>query len=218
MKFKLSLLAAALLAAFSSSASAADMAVKAPPAVAPVVNWTGGYIGAFAGYHWGRVTQSGCAGICPTSGDGPEIWVGGVQAGYDWQMPNNWVIGVQARIPVVAEDHDVTLGGAKFKQDPKFQAFISGRLGYAMNNWLPYVVVGGGFARNELIGPAGSDTATHVGLGAGLGIEYRLARNWSLDLRYMYVSFSKETYNLGGGPEKFGDNSSNVLAAINYRF
>ena len=36
-------------------ALAADMPVKAPYA-APVFNWTGFYIGAHAGYAWGRVT------------------------------------------------------------------------------------------------------------------------------------------------------------------
>jgi outer membrane immunogenic protein len=220
MKFRLSFVAAALFAALSGTASAADMAVKAPPIVTPIApTWTGWYVGAFAGYHWGNVTQSGCVGvICPSSGDNVNLWYGGLQAGYDWQMANNWVFGVQVRIPLAAESQTVNAGGVNFTVDPKYQAFVSGRVGYAINNWLPYVAFGGGLARNEISGFGASDTNTHVGFGIGGGIEYRLARNWSIDLRYMYAVFSKEEYNFGVPGENFGDKSSNVTLAINYRF
>jgi opacity protein-like surface antigen len=219
MKFRMIALATALFAAMSGVASAADMPTKAPPRyVDPVVNWTGPYIGAFVGYHAGRTTQSGCVGICPSSSDAPNVWYGGVQAGYDWQMPNNWVFGLQARLPVVAEDNDVTIAGVNFETRSRFQAAASARLGYATGMWLPYANVGIAVARNRITGPGGSDTNTHFGVGAGAGIEYRLSRNWSVDLRYMYAVFFKETYNIGGGPEKFGDNSSNVTLAVNYRF
>ena len=219
MKFRIGIFAWAMFAALSGQASAADMPVKAPPprVVDPVVNWTGWYVGAFVGYHWGKITQSGCAGICP-SGDDPNIWAGGVQAGYDWHMPNNWVFGLQARIPVVAEHDTVIATGTPFSVKPRFQAYGSARLGYAMGTWLPYANLAIGVANNKLSGLGASDSATHFVLGGGVGVEYRLARNWSVDLRYMYASFLKETYNLGVPGEKFGDNSSNVTLAINYRF
>jgi opacity protein-like surface antigen len=218
MKLRLSVIAVAIFALLGGQAVAADMAVKAPRYVDPVVNWTGGYVGGFVGYHWGNITQSGCTGICPGSGDNVDVWYGGLQVGYDWQMPNNWVFGLQARVPVIAQDEHLSIGGTSFHEKPRFQATASARLGYAMGMWLPYVNVGVGVSNNKIEGPAGSDTNTHFGLGAGAGVEYRLARNWSVDLRYMYATFFKEAYNLGGGPEKFGDNSSNVTLAINYRF
>jgi outer membrane immunogenic protein len=221
MKFRIGIFALAMVTALSGQATAADMAVKATPrVVTPVMNWTGWYVGAFVGYHWGNITESGCVGICP-SGDDPRMWYGGLQAGYDWHMPNNWVFGLQARIPVIAEDDTVIATGVPFRVKPRFQAFGSARLGYAMGpmgEWLPYVAAGVGVARNTLSGLGASDSATHVGFGAGLGVEYRVARNWSVDLRYMYATFPKETYNLGVPGEKFGDNSSNVTLAVNYRF
>jgi outer membrane immunogenic protein len=38
----------------AGSASASDMPLKAPPAPAPVYNWTGFYVGGNVGYGWGR--------------------------------------------------------------------------------------------------------------------------------------------------------------------
>src|SRR5450631_2597535 len=44
---------------FVNSASAADMPTKAPaPMMAPVYNWTGFYVGANAGYAWGRASTA----------------------------------------------------------------------------------------------------------------------------------------------------------------
>jgi outer membrane immunogenic protein len=222
MRFRSTFVAVMALVLISAPAVAADMPVKAQPYAAPALaaTWTGPYVGAFVGYHWGDITQSGCVGLCP---DGQQIRVGfgGVQLGYDWQMPNNWVIGLSARIPVASGEQTVSLApGIDFREKPEFEAFFTARAGYAMGNWLPYLAFGGGFARNRIYsGVTGiEDSATHTGIGGGAGIEYRLAHNWSVDLRYMYAVFSKETYDLGGGPEQFGDESSNVMFAVNYRF
>jgi ABC-type transport system substrate-binding protein len=46
-------LALTALAALTGQAVAADMAVKAPPPVVPIMTWTGFYVGANAGYNWG---------------------------------------------------------------------------------------------------------------------------------------------------------------------
>lgn len=221
MKLRLVVAATAMCVSLSGTAMAADMAVKASRQVEPVVAvaapWTGGYVGAFGGYHWGDITQSGCAGICPGGGDNVNVWFGGLQFGYDWQLPNNWVVGLAARVPVLAQDQTVTLAGFAFEVEPRFQATLTGRVGYAMGNVLPYLAIGAAFSKNKIRGPFGSDSATHLGFGGGFGVEYRFAQNWSVDLRYMYASFGKETYNLGGGPQQFGDRSSNVMVGINYR-
>ena len=49
---KLALAAAAIFALFAGPASAADMAVKARPVVAPVFSWTGFYAGLNAVGGW----------------------------------------------------------------------------------------------------------------------------------------------------------------------
>ena len=91
------------LAAFTGSASAADLAArpytKAPVAVAPAYNWTGFYIvGGGGGGIWsanGGVdsTATGACIICTNTRTGGDGWFGTVGAGYDWQSAA-WVFGI----------------------------------------------------------------------------------------------------------------------------
>src|SRR6201995_228600 len=98
-------LASAMLLGGIGSASAADMAVKAMPPPAPIWNWTGFYIGGSVGGIWNDthndIYPTGCfltsvlCGLGPTPGvnairsdtsrfnDGR--FIGGGQAGYNWQ-------------------------------------------------------------------------------------------------------------------------------------
>ncbi len=95
------LLALTAVAAFTGSASAADMArpyVKAPPPIlAP--SWTGFYIfGGAGGGLWAAdsnvVTNPGGIAITRDQRLGGSGWYGTVGAGYDWQFNSNWVAGV----------------------------------------------------------------------------------------------------------------------------
>jgi outer membrane immunogenic protein len=98
---------AGLLAA--SAAVAADMPVKAPPAVvATVYNWTGLYIGVNAGYGWSHeaINLTGdpvtvgptfiIPGGVPTSiAKNPKGFIGGAQIGYNYQT-GRWLLGFEA--------------------------------------------------------------------------------------------------------------------------
>jgi len=93
--------------AIISSASAADLPVKAPPLapiMAPVWNWNGFYIGINGGYSWGHSSRdlnffnplNGVA-LATGTGGGRDMDGGlfGGQIGYNWQM-TNWVFGIEA--------------------------------------------------------------------------------------------------------------------------
>ncbi|TPQ36285.1 hypothetical protein C2U70_13100 [Bradyrhizobium guangdongense] len=101
---------AAAVSLFATGAMAADMApryAKAPPIVDPVWSWTGFYIGANAGYSWGRSntdvsyfnTATGLP-IAPPAGSITNARfdmngaIAGGQAGYNWQR-DNWVFGIE---------------------------------------------------------------------------------------------------------------------------
>jgi outer membrane immunogenic protein len=97
------------------SASAADMAVKAPPPPpAPVYSWTGWYVGGNVGYSWnGSDTYVAGTGNVETiiafppetaslpfafsaaQNDGLKGVIGGAQLGYNYQFGPNWVLGFE---------------------------------------------------------------------------------------------------------------------------
>jgi len=92
------------LAAFTASASAADLGArpyaKAPAPVLAAPSWTGFYIfGGGGGGLWsanGGVdnTATGVCIICTNTRTGGDGWFGTVGAGYDWQTGPAWVFGI----------------------------------------------------------------------------------------------------------------------------
>jgi outer membrane immunogenic protein len=111
-----SLLGAAFILSASGSAIAADMAVKAPPPLpAPVLTWTGFYGGIQLGGGWSDEAVNYSAndpasarifnGTNPFPGNQPLAtsnsisrsgFVGGFEAGYNWQVGSNWLLGLEA--------------------------------------------------------------------------------------------------------------------------
>jgi opacity protein-like surface antigen len=92
---KAQLLASAAIVALIAAgpALAADLPLKAPPPVIAAWNWSGFYIGGHGGYGWGHNSQTDIndpffAGKFPrfnVPGFDPKGFLGGVQAGANWQ-------------------------------------------------------------------------------------------------------------------------------------
>jgi outer membrane immunogenic protein len=98
------------LAAAMPSATAADMAVKAPVYKAPPVyidpwNWTGFYVGVNVGYSWGRSrtdatffnNTTGAVLLASSNSFNLNGWLGGGQIGFNWQT-GVFVGGLEADI------------------------------------------------------------------------------------------------------------------------
>lgn len=159
MYMKSTIAAAALLAA-TSLASAADMAVKARPIVAPapVWSWTGFYIGAHVGAGWGE-TESALTGFSvvpaiippatfgiPFNQNSRSGFLGGVQAGYNWQ--SGWaVFGVQgdfAGADIKGTTPCALIAVLTCTSKSDWLATVSGRLGaVVLDRGLVYVKGGG---------------------------------------------------------------------------
>src|SRR5215467_8309527 len=109
----------AAIALIGTHAFAADIGVKAPlPPPTPVYNWTGFYVGGNAGVGLGTfktdfnasgntvdtLTISGTPEVALTAavaGSGfdevyPAGFIGGGQAGFNWQLSPIWVVGAEA--------------------------------------------------------------------------------------------------------------------------
>ena len=128
--FRCAVLAAVAAIGFASIATAADMAVKAPPIApvgAPTHSWTGCYIGANGGYAWNNGKSSyrdpnttadpinglGPATIPTPTDTGGNSWIGGGQVGCNWQANPLVVLGVEADIDALhASGSAATVGPA----------------------------------------------------------------------------------------------------------
>ena len=102
---KLAIAVLAALAALAVPAFAADMALKAPPVVAPVFNWTGWYAGLNVGGSFGeaRDTLNVTGGVPASSSPCAHLdgVIGGGQIGYNW-LSGNLLFGLEANIKAAA--------------------------------------------------------------------------------------------------------------------
>ncbi len=200
--------AAALVAAgWTASAAAADLnyGQRAPYTVNQPLNaysWAGPYLGGNVGYAWGSVDNN------PAK---PSGFIGGVQAGYNFQS-GPWVFGVEGDIQ--ASGADDTFAPWKFS-NPWFGT-LRGRAGYALNNVLFYGTAGLSFG--ELRGQTFGWTESHVTAGwtIGAGAEVGFTPNWSAKLEYLYIDLSTSQFAITGVSN--GYSASVVRAGVNYRF
>ncbi len=209
---------AAFLALFtiSGAASAQDIV-----ATSSGNRWAGFYIGINAGAAISTTCNSwtlngpGNPGAFNTR-DCPNrtAFVGGVQIGYDFQI-DNIVLGLGLDYDFYSahtENKSLTTfvpavpGGTYTfhgKVSPDGFGIIGPRIGYAIDNWLPYIRAGAVFTSGSsnstasYTGPSGSATFTggrnykSHGFGVGAGVDYALPQNLSLRAEYTYVSIGK---------------------------
>lgn len=193
--------ALALLAALGIFASAA--AAQYIPQTGRAI-WQGPYVGANLGYQWSAITGNSAR---------PSGFVGGAQAGYNWQS-NQFVLGAETDIQFSGSED--TFAPWKFS-NPWFGT-LRGRAGYAISNILIYAT--GGFAygsvRVESSLTGASETKLHPGWVIGAGMEVALTTNWSARAEYLYVDLSDRSYGLTGTSN--GVESSLLRFGVNYRF
>jgi outer membrane immunogenic protein len=196
----------ALALAATASARAADLGYRAPYTVNQPLNaysWAGPYLGGTLGYEWGTVSRN------PTK---PSGFVGGVTAGYNWQLNSPWVFGIEGDIQATGADD--TFAPWKFS-NPWFGT-VRGRAGYAFSNILVYGTAG--LAFGELRGQTFGVTETHTTAGwtAGLGAEVGFAPHWSAKIEYLYVDLSDSAFAITGVSN--GYRSNMIRAGVNYHF
>jgi len=214
---KLLLASVGMLALGVASASAADISRRVAPAPAQAVyvapfSWTGAYVGINGGYGWGNSSFSTPfpSGSFDTSGG----LVGGT-LGYNWQV-NQIVFGLEGDIDASWIKGSGTCGGLSCQTKNTWLGTARGRLGYAVDRFLPYVT--GGLAVgdiNNTITGIGSANETKAGWTAGGGLEYAFNGPWSVKAEYLYVDLGRGGA-IGGSNAKFQTNI--VRAGLNYRF
>jgi outer membrane immunogenic protein len=137
-------------------------------------------------------------------------FIGGT-AGHNWQH-RNWVFGLEGDISyswiegATSSNPTWNCNVANGCQaEVNWFATLRGRVGYAVDAWLPYVTGGLAYGNVHLrIENCGCDTdIQRAGWTVGGGVERRLNRGWSAKLEYLHVDFGDfffQTFNPGAIP------------------
>ena len=241
---KLGLAAAVSIAVACTGAAAvaADLppAYKAPvKAIAPAAGWTGLYIGGNVGYGW----DSGSTGISAAAIDpalapalasfvGAGLYpaalspsargvIGGGQIGYNWQLPSQWLIGLEADLQgsgiegsdsqTQSGNHDTISTGVTKSID--WFGTVRGRVGFLVTpQWLLYGTGGlaygetkssftttdltQGCVPNGALCANGASSRVGTGWTAGAGAEAMLGPNWSAKVEYLYVDLGRRSLDI----------------------
>jgi outer membrane immunogenic protein len=224
---------------FTCAASAADLPVKAPAAIAavPQFSWTG----CFAGVHAGGALSYD---KIRSSGDFSSAgFIGGGQAGCDYQFASAWVVGVEGRAawssltsntPGLGRDAGLSFP-TSFTVSNDFLASATARAGYGFAaGWLVYARGGVAWTREKadivftspVLGFAVDPraTTTQTGWTAGAGLEWAFAPHWSTNLEYDYYDFGANDFALTDTINRvtfigtLKDRVHTVTVGLNYRF
>jgi outer membrane immunogenic protein len=228
-----------------AGAVAADLPVKALPPQ-PLLSWTGFYVGGNVG---GGFSKKTFIDNDPTFGppigglDGsprPSGWVGGLQAGYNYQI-NSILLGLEGDFTWLGTKSSFScfplLAPQTCTADPEWVAAITGRLGAVMGPALLYVKGGAAWIRDtytDIAGPTAPNPPAdpnvlyvshdiRSGWTAGVGIEYMFLPNWSLRLEYDYYGFPDRSVGFDGTDggfftELIKQNLQTVTIGMDYHF
>jgi outer membrane immunogenic protein len=210
----------ALLASFGA-ARAADLPprIQEParaPAMAPLYNWTGLYIGVNGGGAWGRSSWDSTDAFNLSGG-----LVGGT-IGYNYQI-GQLVWGVEGDVDWTnIKGTTNTFCALGCETSNSWLGTARGRLGYAADRFMPYVTGGAAFGniRASTPGFAGTST-TKLGWTVGGGVEFALGGNWTAKAEYLYVDLGSVDCGLACGaftPDNVSFHTNIVRAGLNYRF
>ena len=221
--------------AFVTPALAADVVYNEPPAPAPMViepiaqtkTWTGLYIGGQAGVAFGNSDDGanfdpGNNGIFGGSSSGSDDnnagFVGGAHVGYDYQLPNNIVVGAVADINYIDAEANrsyTTNAGSTFStnSDINYLGTVRARIGYAFDSVLLYGSGGLAYAGvdnnnvtpstaagNEFNGydfdKSGDDA--DIGYSVGGGVDVLATQNISFGVEYLYTNLGSNEQTITG--------------------
>jgi outer membrane immunogenic protein len=233
----------------SVAASAADLApryTKAPPPMVVAYNWSGWYVGGNAGWVGSSSntltnvgtdqSNGGLGNALNVIGSIPQSFrlrtngfIGGIQAGYNWQV-SNWVFGLEGDFDGVSAKSSATFIfpgsvlsvplSTNYSRELDWLATFRGRAGIAVApQFLLYatggLAVGETKLSNQFVcatcappastqtGTSATNDKTSAGWTAGAGGEWMFAPNWSAKLEYLYVDLGRQrstiTYVYGPG-------------------
>jgi outer membrane autotransporter protein len=164
-------------------------AVKAPLSFIGPTDWTGFYVGGFAGAAAGRTDIGFVGAPYPLAGERPWVagGLGGIEAGYNREFSNKWVLGIEGDIGAANVHGGRAAGTANglnatgfntgaftpafftIQDKTNWMATVAGRVGYAWGRTLFYAKGGVAFEDssttvNCIFGPTGGIQLLNAGV------------------------------------------------------
>jgi high affinity Mn2+ porin len=246
---RLALSTAAIVVASVGSAAAADlMKLKAVPrSVSSAYDWTGPYVGGHLGVAGGSSDWTSAPNLSgaldlfqpiDTFNEAGSFFAG-VQVGYDYMLPNRFVIGVvaDASFPAFPSLAGLSIGGVStltspvngpetYAENVVHFGTVRGRVGYAPGNWLFYATGGFAWTYNQFTltqlssGTADMPFLWRFGWAAGVGVEVPVAPHWTAGLGYLFTEYGNSSVTFPTLAQQFSSNFSvwELRASLNYRF
>ncbi len=163
--------------------------------------WSGAYFGGSVGGGWASLRGSILnPTIEPLSNDGSGL-IGGGHVGVQSQFGH---IVVGAEIGLRGGDMSETAPslvapGLRYRTDVNWLLTLTGKLGYAWDQWLVYGRAGFASANVKVSGIAGPPTNAdfgssqrHSGFLVGAGVDYKLSPGIIIGLAYDYITLNEE--------------------------
>lgn len=231
---------AALTAA--SAAQAADVVAAQEPApvvAAPAFSWTGFYAGGQIGGSWSDTDVKGHSAVIDYTksfSPDPSGFIGGLYAGYNFDIGNNVVLGIET--DWVWGDMDENdkftynkvgdVVSSKLKE--KWAGATRARVGYAMDRWMPYLAGGVAYSKVDsnyrlksskgdvypTYSANGSDTLTGWTIGAG--VDYAMTDHLILRAEYRYTDFGDEDYSKNNVKYNVDYKTNDFRVGVAYKF
>ncbi len=227
-KFLLSTIAVAALISGANAGGKLVEPVNVPAVPVVTDEWSGPYVGVAAGYLSGKgkvditkispPTLTAVNNNVATAYDRlnmePDGFAGGVFAGVNKLLGNDWLIGIEVAANYVnAKDtknlyihQDRLQDTFTLKQSSDYA--IYGRLGKVMGqdkNVMPYVLAGGTLAKLKgglkVNGVKKWDSDTVGGWTVGAGVEYKINKKWHVRVQYRFSKYSDAKFKYNFSPD-----------------
>ncbi|MET2825487.1 outer membrane protein [Mesorhizobium shangrilense] len=226
MKF---LLATACVLSLASAASAADVVIESGAAA---YNWSGVYVGGNIGWSqlksdWHDVDDDWGG---DTYGAGSDGLLVGAVIGYNQQLANNIVLGIEADLAYTSNKRSFDApdsGDVSLENNMDMFGTVRARAGYAFDRFMPYITGGLAVAHFKHQWTEDGDPTdswpdfggTKAGWTIGAGAEYALNDQWTVKAEYLYADFGDVTsMNEDGYRMKVDRSVNTVRFGMNYKF
>jgi outer membrane immunogenic protein len=222
------LLGAIIAGAFAGPGLAADLPAAMPakaPAYVPAFSWTGTYVGVNLGGVWSNfdydpittVNVSGFGSAIPRTSSSANSFIGGGQAGYNWQLGSIVLgfeqdfqfTGLKSSFTYAAAPGGALVAGDGFSTKYDYLGATRAKIGFAWDRVMLYAAGGvetavvdstGNYVARAGGSPAAAFTDAdkfYWGWTIGGGLEYAMTNNVFLGFDYRYFDLGGQTFNLG---------------------